>query len=89
MTSCSLPSSFNCYSSVEYNSRRLSVADASLVAINETAHRVWGTLSATKLRRRRVMSPGVLGILMGDYVEHVAVWAVGACNVAVFLNECF
>jgi hypothetical protein len=89
LSSCSLPASFNCYSSVEYNSRRLAVGDASLAAVNETAHKVWTTLSATKLRRKRRMSPGVLAILLGDYVEHVAVWAVGACNVAVFLHKCF
>jgi hypothetical protein len=39
--------------------------------------------------KKRRLAQGVLGIMMGDYVENLAVWAVGACNVATFLDKCF
>ncbi len=89
LASCSLPAAFSCYASVEYDPRRAAVAHAGLESLNRTAHKVWTTLSRTKLRRKRRMSGPVLAVLLGDYVEHVASWAVGACNVALFLDRCF
>ena len=89
LSSCSLPADFDCYRGVEHSQRRADITNELAASVIDTAKKVWSTLSGTTLRKRRRMSPAVVEILLGDYVENMAVWAVGACNVAVFLDKCF
>lgn len=79
--SCSLPAGWDCDGGEAARRVAMDVGDA----LEAAADAVGSALSGDVLAH----DPAVQHILIGDYVEEIARWAVGACNVGMFLDRCF
>ena len=90
---CSLPRTFDCFATAPRDiAARTDVHERVGVDVRAAAQVVWNALQRPAndtAGAPPVLTPPVVELLLGDYVEGLATWAVGACNVALFLDRCF